>query len=318
MPATIIISEGDPAGIGYEILNKSKDRLKYLAKGNLVILARSQCKVSCENFEEIGLENLFYRPPRRGLYQVTENCLSSKNEKEIHPGRPSVYSGRASFQSFQLAIRIQKKIGGNLITLPLSKEWVIKSGVKNFRGHTEELAESYKKHTTMMMFGPTMRVIVLTTHIPLGQVPSELRRVQIQSIISGIKNFSYFKNPSIAICGLNPHAGEGGKIGNEEKTILSKIIGKFRMSGLNISEPISADSLFQTDIRKKFDLILACYHDQGLIPFKSIEGKKGINVTLGLDFLRVSPDHGTAFDIAGKGIADPSSFLECLKIAQKM
>ncbi|MBE7411629.1 MAG: 4-hydroxythreonine-4-phosphate dehydrogenase PdxA [Leptospiraceae bacterium] len=287
-----------------------------LAKTKKIILTRSECNLQLPFFKEINLENLS-KPIPSGLYQITKDCLNKTEGKNIHLGKPSIESGKVSFYSFHLAVQIQKQIGGNLITLPLSKEWVIKSGVRNFRGHTEELSMLYKKPTTMLMYGPTMKVIVLTTHIPLRKVSLELKKIDVLSLINSIKNSTIFQNPKIALCGLNPHAGEDGKIGTEEKEVLLKIVEKFRTNRMNISEPMPADSLFQSDIRSKYDLILACYHDQGLIPFKSIEGKKGINVTLGLDFLRVSPDHGTAFDIAGKGNADPTSFWECLNFTAK-
>ncbi|MCE9501727.1 MAG: 4-hydroxythreonine-4-phosphate dehydrogenase PdxA [Leptospira sp.] len=312
----VIISEGDPTGINYEILNKISGSLIRLSASRPVIFISSQKTFIPSGFRE--LKNLpeenQQAPP--GLHFHVTPALSNSEEKKLKLGFPSIYSGRCSYESFKRAMSLQKKIGGDMLTLPLSKEWVKKSGIKKFSGHTEELASFFKKDTFMLMYGRTMKVIPLTTHIPLRNVSRYLKKIHVDSLISAIKNTNLLQSPEISFCGVNPHAGEGGRIGTEEIEILQPIINKMKRSHLKVHGPFSADSLFTGSIRKKFDLIIACYHDQGLIPFKSIEGKTGVNVTLGLDFLRVSPDHGTAFDIAGKGIADPGSLLECIKVLE--
>jgi 4-hydroxythreonine-4-phosphate dehydrogenase len=233
-------------------------------------------------------------------------------------GKPSIHSGKASYHSLKESIQLQKLFDANLITLPLSKEWVIKSGIKNFTGHTEELARSYKKNTFMLMYGKEFSVIPLTTHIPLQKVSKELRKIKWKFLFDSILKSKLYKQPKIALCGLNPHAGENGKVGREEVEILKPILKKYTSKLYTFTGPYSADTIFCEGIREKFDIILSCYHDQGLIPFKSIIAEKGINLTLGLDFIRVSPDHGTAFDIAGKNLASEQSLKECISLLAKL
>jgi 4-hydroxythreonine-4-phosphate dehydrogenase len=309
----IIITEGDPTGISYELLDKSISELKRISLRHPIILVSSQNQIQSKK------KSLYkeYNPQKKitnGLFEFNNLVLQSK--KKISLGKPSELSGKFAYQSLITAIDLQKKIGGNIITLPLSKEWVIRSGIKNFQGHTEVFAEEYKVKTFMLMYSETLKVIPMTTHIPLKDVSNKLKNFHVEEFVQTLKKLKEFKNVSLGICGLNPHAGENGKMGNEEQTILLPMIKKIRSHGIKISEPIPADSIFIPEISKKYTMILACYHDQGLIPFKSMIGKKGINRTLGMDFIRVSPDHGTAFDIAGKNIAANESFLECLKLLE--
>lgn len=317
----IFISVGDPTGISYEIFDAAYNDLKKYSKKNKIIIVNTQKtikskyetlnnKIEFDSLDKI-FENNTLKP---NLYFLDLDILNQKEEKKLILGKPSALSGRCAYQSLSVAMQLQKKFGGNLITLPLSKEWVIADGNSDFTGHTEELAKFYKKKTFMLMYGDKLKVLPLTTHIPLKNVSEALTKIHLKELIKTIKDSHLLKNPRIAICGLNPHAGENGKIGNEEQKIIIPVIQKMRNAKLNVSGPIPADSLFIPEIAAKFDLILACYHDQGLIPFKAFEGKNGINVTLGLDFIRVSPDHGTAFDIAGKNIADAGSFKKCLKV----
>ncbi|PJZ24280.1 4-hydroxythreonine-4-phosphate dehydrogenase [Leptospira hartskeerlii] len=305
----ILITEGDPCGIGPEILQMSRERLNILSQQRQILLISSNSSLSYPGWQEIKDPFSIHSP---GLYLWRTSAITSSEQKSLLVGKPSAASGKAAFASLEEAVRIQKKIGGNLITLPLSKEWVIKSGVKKFIGHTEYLAEVYKKRTYMLMAGRELNVLPLTTHVPLKKVPSYLKKIHLSSFISAVRSAPISKG-KIAFLGLNPHAGEGGKVGDEEKKILMPIILKMRKAGLDVTDPLSADGAFSETSRAKYSLFLACYHDQGLIPFKMWEGKFGVNVTLGLDFIRVSPDHGTAFDIAGLGKADPESFLQCLE-----
>ncbi|PKA03387.1 PdxA family dehydrogenase, partial [Leptospira ellisii] len=248
-----------------------------------------------------------------GIFSIPIDLLSKREISSLKSGKPSAVSGKSALGALALAVRFQKRFGGDLITLPLSKEWVIESGASSFRGHTEFLAEAFDKKTYMLMSGKELQVLPLTTHVPLVRVPEFLKKIDLPSLAEAVLSCKKIdlKKP-IAFLGLNPHAGEGGKVGKEEKEILEPMIRFLKKKGLRVEGPLSADSMFGDGERKRFGLYLACYHDQGLIPFKMWEGKKGVNLTLGLDFTRVSPDHGTAFDIAGKGLADPASFVECL------
>ncbi|TGL64216.1 PdxA family dehydrogenase [Leptospira sarikeiensis] len=288
----------------------SREKLQSFSREKIILLISSHPNLEYPDWKEISDP---YQISSPGLYVWRTGLLKSSEVNFLQIGKPSESSGKAAFSSLQEGVKIQKKIGGNLITLPLSKEWVIQSGIKKFRGHTEYLAESYKRQTYMLMAGKELNVLPLTTHVPLKKVSFYLKKIHLPSLISAIRSAPISPKGKIAFLGLNPHAGEGGKVGDEEKKILMPIITKMRKSGLEVTDPISADGAFSETARSKFSLFLACYHDQGLIPFKMWEGKFGVNLTLGLDFIRVSPDHGTAFDIAGQRKADPESFLQCLE-----
>ncbi len=306
---TILISEGDPASINYELIEGSRSVLQKISKTHRIILIRGSHNLKAKFFKEVEAI-----PKSVGLYSLCTHSISKEDAKQIRLGKPSEISGYVAYKSLCDSITIQKQIPkSSLLTLPLSKEWVIKSGQTEFRGHTETLAEAYNRPTFMMMTGKKLKVIPLTTHVPIQNVAQALSKVVIADLILSIRSTKLLKNPKIALLGLNPHAGEGGKIGNEELTMLAPMMDAFKSAKFSINGPIPGDSAFLRE-SKSYDLYLACYHDQGLIPFKMIEGKSGVNVTLGLDFIRVSPDHGTAFGIAGKGLADPTGLISCLNL----
>lgn len=302
---TILISEGDPTSINYELLVSAFPKLLSLGKRHRIYLIRGP-----HNLTVPSLPLLTQPSDKPGFYSLPWS--DSKKTRIFTLGKPSASSGRMAYDSLKAAMDWQKELGADLITLPLSKEWVAKAGVKGFRGHTETLAEYYKRPTFMMMSGEKLNVIPLTTHVPLKDVVKHLKRLSWKELGSAISRSPFLKNPKLAYLGLNPHAGEDGKIGVEESTILAVGAKILRKAKFSVEGPLSADSAFLPGA-KRYDLYLAGYHDQGLIPFKLLEGKKGVNITLGLDFTRVSPDHGTAFDIAGKGISDPTGLISCLE-----
>ena len=282
---TIILSEGDPCGINYEILKKSLNYLKEKSKENQIVHIRSQNQIFPEGFTDIRtVDDL---PQTSGLYSIYNFFDIGNLEEKLILGQPSLYSGRVAFESLKKSIELQKKNPkSKLCTLPLSKEWVIKSGCEDFIGHTEYLSQKYRLSTYMLMYGKKLRILLLSTHIPLNEVSTYISKVCVKSLSKAIESYIDFfkiKDLRIAFLGLNPHAGEDGLIGKEEKSSLKKIFdslyNKFSIEGF-----FSADSIFVDRLRKKFNFFIACYHDQGLIPFKIIEGKSGINLTLGLDF----------------------------------
>lgn len=302
---TILISEGDPTSINYELLVSAFPLLQSLGKHHRIYLVRGP-----HNIHVPSLPNLSKPSAEPGFYSLS--WFGSQKSRSFVLGKPSKTSGQMAYDSLLAAMDVQKELGADLITLPLSKEWVQKAGIKGFRGHTETLAEYYKRPTFMMMSGEKLNVIPLTTHVPLKDVVKELKKFSWKELANALFRSQFLKNPKIAYLGLNPHAGEGGKIGEEEQTILAGGAQILRKAKFSVEGPLSADSAFLPGA-KPYDLYLAGYHDQGLIPFKLLEGKKGINITLGLDFTRVSPDHGTAFDIAGKGLSDPTGLISCLE-----
>jgi 4-hydroxythreonine-4-phosphate dehydrogenase len=174
----------------------------------------------------------------------------------------------------------------------------------------------------MMLASDMLRVVPATIHIPLAQVPAKLTAATLTDTIlithaALVRDFGIAK-PRLAVAGLNPHAGEGGKIGLEELEMISPTLDALRAEGLNITGPLSADTMFHPAARATYDVAICMYHDQALIPIKTLDFDKGVNITLGLSFIRTSPDHGTAFDIAGQGIANPSSLIEALRMAARM
>lgn len=318
----ILITEGDPCGIGPEIFLHSLSLLKKISKTRPIVYFHSGKFPLPKEFVSIQTAGVADTADvaeassqilKKGLFAVSHNALSKKEITALKFGKPSVLSGKSALASLALAVRFQKEGKGDLVTLPLSKEWVIASGASTFRGHTEFLAEEYNTKTFMLMSGKDLQVLPLTTHVPLVRVPEFLKEIDLGALADSILSCEKIdRKKPVAFLGLNPHAGEGGKVGKEEAEILEPMISFLKKKGLKVEGPLSADSMFGDSARKKFGLHLACYHDQGLIPFKMWEGKNGVNLTLGLPFIRVSPDHGTAFDIAGKGLADPASFVECL------
>ncbi len=336
----ILITGGDPAGIGPEIIEKSlKDFLNNTTnltlahqKQIVLIYFANSDSLHKDNIQTLclqkGLDFLYLSP--RQLYKNIDSIYKKKRvlvyckvyttlKKKVEIGKPSDYSGSLAFQALQKACDFALQYGcRSMLTAPLAKEWVIRSGQFDFRGHTDYLGQRFSCQVLMLMHGRNFSVIPLTVHIPLKEVPHALKLItediNFSDLLLKVQNITDYKKSFWAICALNPHGGESGLIGSEEK-FLTEWCQKLQNKGLLIEGPISADSLFMKNNRDKYRLILSCYHDQGLIPFKAIEGSSGINCTIGLPFLRTSPDHGTAFDIAGRNKADSESMYRALKLA---
>lgn len=307
---------GDPSGISPEILVKGSSYLPdgiYIIYGSKTAIDRAisytgidfKYKV-VENVEKVSTE---------GFY------LINLADEDFIPGKPSDKTGRASVIYLKKATEdiLAKKINA-LITLPISKKHVMAAGFK-FPGHTDYLAYvSGVKEYLMMLMCKRMKVALATAHIPLKDVPEAIRKTDLRGAIrllyKELKEKFLIDNPSIAVLGLNPHAGDGGNIGREEIDIIEPAVKLLKKEGIDVEGPLPPDTAF-TDL-SKFDAFFAMYHDQGLIPLKMSCFKKAVNITLGLPFIRTSPDHGTAFDIAGKNVADASSFIEAVKLAVEL
>ena len=214
-----------------------------------------------------------------------------------------------------------------LVTAPVNKESIINSGEKDFVGQTELLSALAKtERTAMMLLGCDdrqrwLRVALATIHVPIARVAQSLTRGKIELAIElaaqACRDLG-LPRARVAVCGLNPHAGEGGKIGDEEITTIIPAVEAMRKKGLDVVGPLAADTLFHYAFRGDYDAVVAMYHDQGLVPLKMIGFDTGVNWTLGLPFIRTSPDHGTAYDIAGQGMANPSSMIAALRLAKKL
>ena len=213
-----------------------------------------------------------------------------------------------------------------IVTAPVNKESIIRSG-QSFVGQTEFLSQIAGTNRTIMMLLGTddrqrwLRVALATTHLPLRMVAEKLERSKVELAIErAAEACALLRLPRarVGVCGLNPHAGEGGQLGNEEQAIIAPAAEACRKKGIEVAGPLAADTLFHYALRGDYDAIVAMYHDQGLAPLKMIAFDSGVNWTLGLPFIRTSPDHGTAYDIAGKGIANPSSMIAALRLAQEL
>ena len=245
----------------------------------------------------------------------------------VTPGRPDAAYGSAVRQSIEDAVRlVLQGEASAVVTNPVSKAMLYRGGFA-FPGHTEFLAslaasEGETPHPVMMLVGDDLRVVPVTIHIPLKDVPAvlstELILATVEITARDLGRYFGIARPRIAVSGLNPHAGEDGSLGREEVEIVTPAIAATRAKGLDVTGPHSADTLFHAAARSSYDVAITMYHDQALIPIKTIAFDTGVNVTLGLPFVRTSPDHGTAFALAGTGRASPNSLIAALRLAAAM
>lgn len=252
-----------------------------------------------------------YKIPYRNVH------LKDVCKAEFSVGKVSKSSGTAQVKYLKEALKEAKegKIGA-LVTLPINKKAVKLAGFP-FPGHTEFLADFFNvKDYAMMLANEKLKVVLLTTHLPLREVPEKVKSEEIVKKLKLI--YREFPDGKIAVCALNPHAGESGLFGREEIEEIEPAIKEARELGIKAFGPFPSDTVFVRALNKEFDIILAMYHDQGLIPIKLLGFGKSVNVTLGLPIVRTSVDHGTAYDIAGKGVADTGSFKEAVKFAVRL
>jgi len=218
---------------------------------------------------------------------------------------------------------VQRGEAAALCTAPINKKALQDGAGFAYPGHTEYLAAlAGCEDVVMMLASDQLRVVPATIHIALDQVstiltPQKLRRT-IEITVQGLRDQFGISAPRIAVAGLNPHAGEGGAMGRQEIDWIAPLIASMRDAGFDLTGPLPADTMFHTAARARYDAAIAMYHDQALIPIKTLDFDRGVNVTLGLPFIRTSPDHGTAFDIAGKGLANPTSMIEAIRLAHRM
>jgi 4-hydroxythreonine-4-phosphate dehydrogenase len=281
----IAITAGDPAGIGPEIAQKAADDPR----------VRDVC------------EPVIYGSPGGSPFQ---------------PGVLSAEAGRAAYDAIRTAVRdaMDGRVSA-IATAPVNKLGFARAGLP-WKGHTDLLAElTHSPRVAMMFWSEPLKVVLATVHVPLTEVPRLLTRDRLGGIIDltaqEIPRFG-IRRPRIALAGLNPHAGEDGVLGSEETDVLRPAVEEAKARGIAIEGPFPGDTVFGRATRGEFDVVIACYHDQGLIPVKLLAFGRAVNVTLGLPIVRTSVDHGTAFDIAGKGIADPSSMIEAVLLAARL
>jgi 4-hydroxythreonine-4-phosphate dehydrogenase len=238
------------------------------------------------------------------------------------PGELSAAAGRAAYDVIVRAVAdAQRGVVQAIATAPVNKEAFRLAGLE-WSGHTDLLAHlTGSRHVAMMFYSEALRVVLATVHIPLAEVPRALTQASLDATIAltarELPRFG-IAAPRIAVAGLNPHAGEHGLFGNEEQTAIRPAIDACRARGIDVSGPYPGDTVFVRARRGDFDVVVACYHDQGLIPVKLVAFGQAVNVTLGLPIIRTSVDHGTAFDIAGKGMADPESMITAVLLAARL
>ena len=320
------ITMGDPAGIGGEVIIKSLNQKSITSQCRPIIIGdAAYLKFLTQKFSlPLKITVIDKIKDRSSLPSGAIPVVDLENLKtqKIKFGICNADYGKASYEYILEGIKLASAgIVDALVTAPINKESFFKAGIP-YAGHTEVLAHMTKtKKIAMMLVGKKLRVVLATRHIPLKNVARELTKEKILTAIELAYNTGkYFNipNPRIGVCGLNPHSGEGGTMGDEEIEIIIPAIKKSKEAGINVSGLYASDTIFHKAIKRQYDFIIAMYHDQGLIPLKTLYFDEGVNVTLGLPFVRTSPDHGTAYDIAGKGIASSKSMQEAIKLAVKM
>ncbi|MBQ8460496.1 4-hydroxythreonine-4-phosphate dehydrogenase PdxA [bacterium] len=299
----IAITTGDPNGIGTEITIKALNELN-LAEDKIVLISNKKI-LSC------------YGKLNKN-YEIIEVPYDIEN---IKPGEVTKEAGEFSFLSLKTVCKLKPKA---IVTAPVAKNAMHLAG-HIFNGQTEVL-QKYLAHdrqlAEMLFVANDFRVLLLTRHCPLKDIylTKEIVVTKIQNLVETFKKQFHIQNPKFALCGFNPHAGENGILGREETDILIPAVEELKRLGVNITMPLPSDTLFikagqnyLKENHQEFDCYIANYHDQGLIPIKTIAGEKTVNMTIGLDIIRTSPGHGTAFDIAGKNIANPNGMIEAIK-----
>ena len=324
---------GDPAGIGPDItlfawLRRNADRIPaFFAVGDPTVFVDRAGLLDGGGSAFIQeIEN-----PEQAT-EVFPNALPvlplTRPLGPVIAGSPDSAHADAIIDSIEKAVALTAEGHATaIVTNPIAKYVLLESGFAH-AGHTDFLAELAARHgatdatPVMMMASKRLKAVPITVHIALKDVPSAItkdRIILVASITSRALFHSFgIHEPRLAVCGLNPHAGENGALGREEIEVIAPAIEALNAQGIHAAGPYSADTLFHDAARENYDAVLAMYHDQALIPFKTLSFADGVNVTLGLPFLRTSPDHGTAFSLAGTGHADPSSFIEALRLAARM
>jgi 4-hydroxythreonine-4-phosphate dehydrogenase len=316
------ITHGDINGIGYEVVLKTLADNRMLEQFVPVIYGSS--KVAAFHRKHLDIQGLNLNAVN-SIDDINPKCVNVINcvneEIKVELGSSTEEAGKAAFVALEMATEDLRK--GKLqaiVTAPINKK-NIQSAAFKFPGHTEYLEKKFAGDTPalMMLVNDVMRVAVVTGHIPIDKIASSLTEKLILDKLTVLntslkKDFSITR-PRIAVLGLNPHAGDEGVIGDEEKTVIIPAIKEAEKQGIIAVGPYPADGFFGSGNFNKFDAVLAMYHDQGLIPFKTVSMDTGVNFTAGLSVVRTSPDHGTAYDIAGKNIASEESFRQALYLA---
>lgn len=318
---TLFVSQGDPAGIGPEVVLRALERRPP---------APDQCIVVCgypAHFEPVSRDAASaFVSLEEAMAEIGGGRIlwahgggEKSWEEPVRPGRDSDAGSKAAIRSLEVATDAVLKSPANrgLCTAPIHKANLARAGY-SWPGHTEFLAaKSETDNFAMMLAIPGLRVVLATIHVPLREVPDLITTESLHRLIvltdRSMRDLG-IKSPRIAVAGLNPHAGEEGRFGREEIEVIGPAVTRARKDGIGVEGPLPGDTVFHRAHAGEFDVVIAMYHDQGLIPIKTLDFHGGVNVTLGLPFVRTSPDHGTAYGLAGTGKADPHSMIAALDL----
>jgi 4-hydroxythreonine-4-phosphate dehydrogenase len=329
MPPPLALTLGEAAGIGPDITLLAWSRRRELGLPPFYLLGDPD--LMARRAARLGLDvpiATVTPATAADAFAAALPVVALDNRTAGVPGRPDVSSAPAAIEAIRRAVA--DVLGGRaaaVVTNPIAKAVLYRSGFAE-PGHTEFLAKLVQEFTgqaaqpVMMLWSPELAVVPITIHLPLSEVPGllttelvvETGRIVARDLASRFR----IARPRLAIAGLNPHAGEEGALGVEDRAVIAPAVERLRADGLDVRGPLPADTMFHERARQTYDVALCMYHDQALIPIKTLAFDHGVNVTLGLPFVRTSPDHGTAFDIAGTGRADPTSLVEALKLAARL
>jgi len=323
---------GDPAGIGPEIaLSAWRSRLStpsiaFAVFGDPGVMAACAHRLGWD----VPVREVASLDEVAGVFDAALPVVPVAVAAPVIPGRPDTANGAAVIGAIDRAVEaVMAGRASAVVTCPIAKSVLYEAGFRH-PGHTEYLAHLAVRDTpgapeprpVMMLAGADLRVVPVTIHVPLADVPRLLGADLIAETIkithaALVRDFGIAR-PRIAVAGLNPHAGESGSIGTEDRDLIAPVVARLREAGLDVAGPLPADTMFHAAARARYDAAVCMYHDQALIPIKTLAFDTGVNITLGLPFVRTSPDHGTAFDIAGRGVASDASLMQALIMADRM
>lgn len=329
--APLAVTMGDPAGVGLELIaaawheRRAAELAPFIYYGSVAELERRASSIG----RPLPVCAITHTSQAVTCFDTALPAIDLPLAATAYAGHADPANGAAVIRSIEMAVA--DTVAGNtgaVVTNPIAKSVLYQAGF-TYPGHTEFLAALARLHMpdtivypVMMIASDELRVVPLTIHIPLAEVPHAITAdaviTTVRVMVAALKRDFGLSHPRIAVAGLNPHAGEDGSMGSEDQTVIAPAVTDLVAEGLDVTGPHSADTLFHQERRKSYDAVLAMYHDQALIPAKTLAFDSGVNATLGLPFVRTSPDHGTAFDIAGMGTAKPTSFIAALRLAHQM
>jgi 4-hydroxythreonine-4-phosphate dehydrogenase len=325
----LAVTLGEPSGIGPEIILKAwlqrRDEAlaPFFVVGDPAFLA-----ATAQSFGWPVPVAAATPAEAMGLFHEALPMAALASRVSATPGRPDVRTAPATLESIETAVRLTRQgQASGVVTNPIAKHVLYAAGFRH-PGHTEYLAAlsaapgETAPHPVMMLWSEELAVVPVTIHIPLKEVPSALSIELIvrtgRIVARDLRARFGVARPRLAVAGLNPHAGENGALGAEDRDVIAPAVAQLHAEGIDVTGPWPADTMFHAGARRGYDAALAMYHDQALVPIKTIAFEEAVNVTLGLPFIRTSPDHGTAFDIAGKGVARPASLIAALRLAARL